>query len=83
MMADSTSRVTTAYVVDHGKLRRKRVRELKNGSGRRLNRHIDLATKNAWDEHKQQLSENTGSRIVPVVVVFRKKVKKKRQFGFG
>jgi hypothetical protein len=83
MMAISTPRVTAPHIFDLGKLRGRRVRELKNGSGRRLDRHIELATRTASDDYKQRLSENPAAHIVPVVVVIRKKVKKTRKFGFG
>ena len=68
------------FVVDLGKARRGAVRKLKQGRGRLYEEAQDVI-----DEVRAGLgSEGNGKEIVPIILVYRKKNRKKRgKGGFG
>lgn len=67
------------FVVDLGKARRSAVRKLKQGRGRLMEEAQDVI-----DEVRAGLGgEGEGKEIVPIIMVYRKKNKKKRKGGFG
>ncbi|WP_338865227.1 hypothetical protein [Myxococcus stipitatus] len=68
---------TVPIVIDMGKLRRKKVKELKKGEGALM-----LEVGDALNEVRDQLGEEVrGKQLVPVVLIYRKKSKKKRDGG--
>jgi len=66
--------VVTPVIVDLGKTKRKQVKRLKKGRGRLMNEVLDVL-----DEVADQLGEELeGKTLVPIVMVYEKKRKKKR-----
>ena len=62
-------------IVDLGKKRRKTVRSLKRGSGKLL-----TEVNQAVDEIRTQLgSESEGKELVPVVLIYQRKQKKRKR----
>lgn len=72
-MADPAE-VAAPIVIDFGKVRRKQIKELKRGSGKLADEVRQVAT-----EVSERLgAEAEGKEIVPVVVVYRRKRKKRK-----
>jgi hypothetical protein len=74
--------VTTPIVVDLGKVRKKRIRELKKGRGK-----LVADVEQVMEEVRDSLGESAhGKQLVPVVILFQKKARKKKgsllPFGF-
>lgn len=64
-------------IVDLGKKRRKTVRSLKRGGGKLL-----TEVNQAVDEIRTQLgSESEGKELVPVVLIYQRKQKKRKKRG--
>jgi hypothetical protein len=67
--------VVTPVVVDLGKVKRKRVKELKRGEGRLAHEVLEVL-----DEVVEELGDELeGATLVPVVMVYEKKPKKRRR----
>lgn len=68
---------TVPIVIDMGKLRRKKLKELKKGEGALM-----LEVGDALNEVRDQLGEAVmGKQLVPVVLIYQKKAKKKKRRG--
>ncbi len=67
--------IVTPVVVDLGKVKRKQVKRLKRGEGKLADEVLDVL-----DEVVEQLGDELeGASLVPVVLVYEKKPKKKRR----
>ncbi len=79
-MADYSSNTPVPFVVDLGKARRAQVRKLKQGRGRLMEEAQDVI-----DEVRAGLgAEGNGKEIVPIIMVYRKKNRRKgRKGGFS
>lgn len=67
--------VVTPVIVDLGKTKKKHVKRLKKGRGRLMEEVLDVL-----DEVAEQLGEELeGKTLVPIVMVYEKKRKKKRK----
>ncbi|QSQ14572.1 DUF6200 domain-containing protein [Myxococcus landrumensis] len=78
-MAIETQNLTSTVpiVIDMGKLRRKKIKDLKKGEGALM-----LEVGDALNEVRDQLGgEVMGKQLVPVVLIYQKKSKKKRGGG--
>ena len=70
--------VTTPVVIDLGKTRRRRIKQLKRGRGRLVDETRDVV-----EELRSSLGgEAAGKELVPVVIVYRRKAKKRRRSLF-
>jgi len=68
----------TPHLVSFGKVRRKRIRRLKKGRGKLVNRIADVL-----EAVEAELGEAAaGKSILPVVIVVERKRKKKRKIRF-
>jgi hypothetical protein len=67
--------VVTPIVVDLGKTKRKKIKKLKRGEGPLMEEVLDVL-----DEVAEQLGEELeGKAIVPIIMIYKKKGKKKRK----
>jgi Family of unknown function (DUF6200) len=67
--------VTVPVVIDLGKTRRKRIKQLKRGRGKLIDE-----TREVVEDLRASLGpEAAGKELVPVVIVYRKKLKKRRR----
>lgn len=75
-MADTTgSIISTPVVVDLGKVRKKRIKQLKKGRGK-----LFADVSETVDEVIEGLgADASGKEIVPIVVVYKQKSKKRRK----
>lgn len=70
---DVTTDVTQPIIVDLGKQRPKRIKQLKRGEGKLWDEVVDVV-----EEVSAQLGDElNGKTIVPVILVYRKKEKRK------
>lgn len=70
--------ISTPVVVNLGKVRKKRVKQLKKGRGKLMAEVTDAVA-----EVVDGLGEDIrGKEVVPVVIVYREKRKKRRRRGF-
>lgn len=78
-MAIDPQRLTSPLpiVIDMGKQRRKKLKDLKRGEGTLM-----LEVNEVLDEVRNRLGvESTGKQLVPVVLLYRKQPRKKRRGG--
>lgn len=69
------SEIITPVVVDLGKVKRKHVKRLKRGTGRLADEVLDV-----MDEVVDLLGEELeGATLVPIVMIYEKKPKKRRR----
>ena len=67
--------VVTPVVIDLGKVKRKQVKRLKRGEGKLADEVLDVL-----DEVVEELGDELeGASLVPVVMIYEKKPKKKRR----
>jgi len=70
--------VTLPVVIDLGKTRRKRIKQLKRGRGKLVDETRDVV-----EELRDSLgAEAAGKELVPVVIVYRRKEKRRRRSLF-
>lgn len=74
-MSDNQATISSPVVIDLGKARKKRIRQLKKGHGKLMN-DVGDAVAEVVDELGDELK---GKEIVPVVLVYRQKRKKRRR----
>lgn len=71
--AQGNTQTATPIIIDLGKVNRKKAKQLKKGKGP-LVRQVTLAIQQV----EEQLGEKTDHGVLPVVVLFEKKPKRRR-----
>lgn len=74
---EATTDVTHPIIIDLGKQRPKKIKKLKRGKGKLWDEVVDVI-----NEVSEQLGEDAeGKTIVPLILVYRKKSKKRKGFN--
>ena len=70
--------VVTPIIIDLGKVKRKRIKALKKGRGRLVDEVAEVL-----EEVRASLGDDgAGKQLVPIVMIYRRKRRKKKYEGF-